>query len=76
MIPFVEKLTPEANESNSVNTIYVEDKKIIGHNTDIAGFELGLRHAKFDVKEKKVFILGSGGVVSSIIMALKKMEVS
>ncbi len=76
VIPFLDKLTPEAKKSQSVNTIYKENNLIIGHNTDIAGFELGLRHAKFDVKEKKVFILGSGGVVSSIIMALKKMEVS
>ena len=76
IIPFLDKLTPEAEKSQSVNTIYKENNLIIGHNTDIAGFELGLRHAKFDVKGKKVFILGSGGVVSSIIMALKKMEVS
>ena len=76
IIPFLDKLTPESEKSQSVNTIYKENNLIIGHNTDIAGFELGLRHAKFDVKEKKVFILGSGGVVSSIIMALKKMEVS
>ena len=76
IIPFLDKLTPESEKSQSVNTIYKENNLIIGHNTDIAGFELGLRHAKFDVKGKKVFILGSGGVVSSIIMALKKMEVS
>ncbi len=76
VIPFLDKLTSEAEKSQSVNTIYKENNLIIGHNTDIAGFELGLRHAKFNVKEKKVFILGSGGVVPSIIMALKKMEVS
>jgi len=75
-IPFVDELTTEAETSQSINTIYNENNKIIGHNTDIAGFELGLRHAKYEVKGKKVFILGSGGVVSSIILALKKMKVS
>ncbi len=65
-----------ANESQSVNTIYKENDKVIGHNTDIAGFELGLRHFKYDVKDKKVFILGAGGVVPSIILALKKMRTS
>ena len=45
----------------------------MGHNTDIAGFELAIRHFKYDVKGKKVFILGAGGVVSSIILALEKM---
>ena len=76
IIPFLENLTPEANESQSVNTIYMENNKIIGHNTDIAGFELGLRYLKYDVKNKKIFILGAGGVVPSIIYALKKMEAS
>ena len=76
VIPFVEKLTPEANKSNSVNTIYVEDNKIIGHNTDIAGFELSIRHIKYEIKNKKIFILGAGGVVSSIILGLKNMGCS
>ena len=76
VIPFLEKLSSEANESQSVNTIYMENNKVIGHNTDIAGFELGLRHLKYDVKDKKVFILGAGGVVSSIILGLKKMGIS
>ena len=74
VIPFVDELTTEANESQSVNTIYKEKGKVIGHNTDIAGFELGLRSIKQDVKDKKIFILGAGGVVSSIILALKKNE--
>tara|TARA_B100001996_G_scaffold183949_1_gene140627 strand:+ start:375 stop:1166 length:792 start_codon:yes stop_codon:yes gene_type:complete len=76
VIPYLDKITPDAEKSQSVNTIYKENEKVIGHNTDIAGFELGLRHFKYDVKEKKVFILGSGGVVSSIILALKKMGAS
>ena len=76
IIPFIDKLSPEANESQSVNTIYLENGKIIGHNTDIAGFELGLKHFKYDVKDKKVLILGAGGVVSSMILALNKMKVS
>ncbi len=46
---------------------------MIGHNTDISGFELGIKYSKYDVKDKIVFILGAGGVVSSIIVALKKM---
>tara|TARA_B100002051_G_C16623029_1_gene579288 strand:- start:228 stop:1019 length:792 start_codon:yes stop_codon:yes gene_type:complete len=76
VIPFLEELTPEAKESQSVNTIYKDNGKIIGHNTDIAGFELAIRHLKYDAKDKKIFILGAGGVVSSIILALKKIGIS
>ena len=74
VIKHVDKLSPEANESQSVNTIYMEDNKIVGQNTDIVGFESALEKTKYDVKKKIVFILGAGGVVPSIILALKKMN--
>ena len=73
VIPFMDELSSEANESQSVNTIYLQSGKVIGHNTDISGFELGVKYLKYNVKNKIVFILGAGGVVSSIIIALKKM---
>ena len=76
VIPFMDELSPEANESQSVNTIYYQSGKVIGHNTDISGFELGIKYSKYDVNNKVVFILGAGGVVSSIIVALKKMGAS
>ena len=76
VISFVDELTSEANESQSINTIYKENDKVIGHNTDMAGFELGLRYVNYNVKDKKIFILGAGGVVPSIILALKKMGAS
>ena len=76
VIPYLNQLTPLANEAQSVNTIYKEKNKVIGHNTDIGGFELGLKRINYNVKNKKVFILGAGGVVSSIILALKKMGAS
>ena len=76
IIPFLEELTLEANETHSVNMIYLNNGKVIGHNTDIEGFELGIKHCKFDVKDKKVFILGAGGVVPSMIYSLNKMKAS
>ena len=76
VIPFVDELTAEAKDSQSINTIYKENGKVIGHNTDMAGFELGLRYVNYNVKNKKIFILGAGGVVSSVILILKKMVAS
>ena len=75
VISFIDELSPEAKETQSVNTVYKENNKIVGHNTDISGFELALRGINYDVKNKKIFILGAGGVVSSIILALRKMGV-
>ena len=76
IIPFLDELSPEADETKSVNTIYLQNGKVLGHNTDISGFELGIKYSKYDVKKKIVFILGAGGVAPSIILALKKMGAS
>ena len=76
IISFIDKLSPGANKTQSVNTICKENNEIIGHNSDASGFELAIRKTNYDVKNKKVFILGAGGVVPSIILALKKMRAS
>ena len=73
VIPFLDQLTPLADQTQSVNTIFRKDDKVFGDNTDIGGFELGFKHINYDLKNKKVFILGAGGVVSSIILALKRL---
>ena len=76
VVKYMDELTNEAKSSQSINTIYKIENKLVGHNTDIAGFELALRHIKYNINNKKVLILGSGGVVPSIILALKKMGAS
>jgi shikimate dehydrogenase len=75
VIPFLDKLSEEAEISQSVNTIYKKDNKIIGENTDIEGFKLSLEKTEQKIKNKKALILGAGGVVPSIIIALKKMQI-
>jgi shikimate dehydrogenase len=76
VIPFLDKLSAEAKSTQAVNTIYLENDKLIGHNTDIDGFELGIKKINYNISNKKIFILGAGGVVPSIIYALNKMKVS
>ena len=76
IIPHLDKLTFEAEKTQSVNTIYFLDNQILGHNTDILGFEDSIKNAHFNLSDKKIFILGAGGVVPSIIFALNKMKVS
>ena len=76
IIPFLDELTSEAKSTQSVNTLYLKDNKVIGHNTDIVGFETSIKKSKFDVSNKDILVLGAGGVVPSIIFALNKMKVS
>ena len=73
VIPFLDDLSNEAKTTQSVNTILTKNGKIIGHNTDIGGFELAIKSTKFNPKNKKILILGAGGVVSSIVFALRNM---
>ena len=76
IILHLEELTSEAENTQSVNTIYLNNDKVTGHNTDIDGFRLAVQNIKFDVSKKHVLIVGAGGVVPSIIYALIKMKVN
>jgi len=72
IIPFLDDLSDEANESKSVNTITNTNGTFKGHNTDIYGAKMALEEFKL---LGNVAVYGSGSVVSSIILALKKMGV-
>ena len=76
IIPFLDELSLEAERTQSVNTLCVKEGKIVGHNTDIVGFETSIEKSEYNAFNKEVLILGAGGVVSSIIFALNKMNVS
>ena len=74
IISHLDNLSIESESTQSVNTIYLDNDKVVGHNTDISGFELGIKNSKFEARGKKILILGAGGVVPSIIFALNKMN--
>ena len=75
VLKFCDELTPVVKKIKSVNTIYKTRDKIIGDNTDVGGFEESLKHIKYSLTEKRVFVLGAGGVVPSLIFSLKKLGV-
>ena len=76
IIPHINVLSGHALRTKSVNTISVENGNLIGHNTDIDGFELSIKKLNYDLTNKSVIILGAGGVVPSIIYSLKRMKTS
>ena len=76
VIPYLDELSAEAQSTQSVNTIYLKNNKVVGHNTDIFGFETSIKKTAYNINNKEVLILGAGGVVPSIIFALIKMKVS
>ena len=74
IIDYLDELSPGSKITQSVNTISLDGKNIIGYNTDIDGFELAIKNINFSVLNKKILILGAGGVVSSIIFVLRKLK--
>ncbi len=76
VIPYIDILSGHALRTQSVNTISLYNGNLVGHNTDIDGFEISIKKLNYDVKDKTIIILGAGGVVPSIIYALKKMDAS
>ena len=76
VISYLDKLSLEAEQTQSVNTIVLENENLVGHNTDIGGFTKAIENLNYNMNGKRVFVLGAGGVVSSIIFALRKMGIS
>ena len=74
VISYLDSLSIEAEKTQSVNTITLYENKLVGHNTDIDGFKLAIEKTNIKIKEKIILILGAGGVVPSLIYALKKMD--
>ena len=74
IIPHLDVLSGHALRTQSVNTVCLNNGNVTGYNTDIDGFELSIKKLNYEVSNKKIVILGAGGVVPSIIYALKKMN--
>ena len=75
VIPYLDELTENAKITQSVNTIYMSQKKIFGDNTDIFGFETPLIDEGFNAENKQALVLGAGGVSTSVILALKNLGI-
>lgn len=71
VIKFLDRLTEEAKLIGAVNTIYYENDKLVGDNTDGKGFMISLKEeTKFESKDKKILILGAGGAAKAVSVKL------
>ena len=75
VIPFLDQLSDTAQKTQSVNTIFKNQNKLVGDNTDVYGFSEAIKLTNFNPVNKKVLILGAGGVVPSVLLALKNIGV-
>ena len=71
VVPMVEKLTEEAQAIGAVNTLTREGKRLVGHNTDVAGFKVALDHLVGRQKmPRQAVVLGAGGGARAIVYGL------
>lgn len=66
VIKYLDKLSPAAELSNSVNTVVNDNGVLTGYNTDGAGYMLSLKQEGVDIIGKKMTILGAGGAAAAI----------
>jgi len=70
-----DELSDAARAIGAVNTVIFQDGKILGDNTDAAGFTEQLTRSVPGKKFKAAVILGAGGAARAVVFALKQQGV-
>jgi shikimate dehydrogenase len=71
VLQLLDEVAMFAESVGAVNTILVDKGKLIGYNTDGRGFYTSLvRDMGYEVKGKKVLVLGAGGASRSVTVSL------
>jgi len=70
VMPHLEEITDSAQAIGAVNTIVVQDGRLVGHNTDGHGFLATLRKPGFKPAGKRALVLGAGGAARAVVYAL------
>jgi len=71
VIKYLDEVAPDAQLMGAVNTVRLEDGRLIGENTDGKGFLRSLREdGKSDPAGKRVTVLGAGGAARAITVEL------
>lgn len=68
ILPYLSRMTPEAERCHSVNSVRIRDGRLEGHSTDGLGFRQSLAAFSRDFPGQTVTILGAGGAAKSIAM--------
>lgn len=68
ILPYLSRMTPEAERCHSVNSVRIRDGRLEGHSTDGLGFHQSLAAFSRDFPGQTVTILGAGGAAKSIAM--------
>jgi shikimate dehydrogenase len=73
VIHLLDDLSEEARAVGAVNTVVVQDGKLIGHNTDGSGWAWGFRRALPQADLTRVVLLGAGGAGAAVADAVLRL---
>ncbi len=72
IIKYLDSIDETARKIGAVNTIKIDENgKMLGFNTDAAGFIEPLKNAYGDLKNARVAVLGAGGAARAVVYALQ-----
>ena len=74
VMDYLDWIEPDANEIGAVNTIVIENDRLLGYNTDAAGLVEPLLTRLGSLTGKNVAVIGAGGAARAAIWALQQQK--
>lgn len=69
-VPFLDEIEPTARQIGAINTIVLEQGRLVGFNTDATGALRALREGGATLAGQRIIMMGSGGSARAIAFAL------
>ena len=76
IIPLLDALSEDARRIQAVNTVVIEDGRMVGHNTDVVGFLAGFAERGIALTGKNAVLIGAGGAARAALWGLLRSGVS
>ena len=76
IIPQLDALSEDARRIQAVNTVVIEDGRMVGHNTDVVGFLAGFAERGIALTGKKAVLIGAGGAARAALWGLLRSGIS
>ena len=70
IIEWLDEIDEDARRIGAVNTVVNENGRLLGRNTDVAGFLLGLSQKGIAVRGSRSVVLGAGGAARAVVWGL------
>ena len=74
VMEYLDEINDEAQQIGAVNTIKIENNKLIGYNTDYFGFKQSLKPF-LEISQERALILGTGGASKAVFYALNSLNI-